>query len=427
MELSLFQPYESKAPHHEDHLTWAFLNVLRLVPMALATFVDMVAAQHRENPGSDGETLPSLAQLPYQALGLYTQVSAIPQRTGKLLSIVMTDEHWAQTAPVQASDRRARFDGLLCFEPSWILVIENKPRAVDIWEAQLSPPLPDGSEIELSQTAICLVWRDVVQALGGLVQRGLCQGAEAQLIEDFLAFTDRRFPYLNPYPTLGRCKGNDYLLKRRCAAILGSLGLGDAERDRGYENYVRLPAGAAERLYLFPDGTGHLRLELYPGDTVAQARDVLGPLDAEAFLGLAEQGWDIVPNLHFAVMGTHLQWSTTSMPAGDYLAYWRAHPDRYGRVAKADLPGRVAGFVADGLMTPADAEAIDKAFLQTKRANANVIPGLRVAYRLPLANAVALDEEGQLGTVVAGLAAKALATWGQALVPADGAVALEPA
>lgn len=423
VELSLFQPYTSKALHHEDHLTWAFLNLVKLSPMVLGTFVDMVAAQQRkmamaiqsEHLAAQLQIIPALTQIPYATLTVQTQVNRISQTMGNLLSIIMTDDLWEQSVPVRASNRGARFDGLLSFDPGWVLVIENKPRVHDIWEQQLHPPLKSDSELEISPGAICVIWRELIWNLGSLVQRGLCQGVEAQLIEDFLSYIDSHFPKLNPFTTLGLCKGNPYLLRRRCKALMGDLGLGEVLHNRGFEDYVRLPAGSADRVYLYPDGSSGLRIDLYPADTVGQARDFLSKVNREAFLGLAAQGWSVEPHLHFSYISTHLHWSTTRLSAKEYLDYWIRNPKAFRQANKADLLGRLSIFVSEGLMTPEDVAEMDRLFVQTERTNANIIPGWKVVYRLPITEATALDERGQLVPYIKAQVVQALDTWGQSI------------
>lgn len=412
MELGLFQPYSRKAPHHEDHLTWAFLTLVKLVPLVLSTFLDSVAAKQREHAGVE-DVIPPLSRLAYHALTVRTQVSAIPQSTGRVLSIVMTDEHWEQSQPIRPSERRARFDGMLCFDPSWVLVIENKPRVNDVREEQLHLPLPPGSELMVAPEAICLVWREIIEALGGLVSRGLCQGLEAHLIEDFLAFTEASFPYLNPYSKLGLCKGNLYLLRRRCFVLLSSLGYGQAAHNRGYQDYVQLLPGAAERVYVYPTQSGDLAVEIYPADTVSQARTFLRMVDVDALTGLSASGWTVSPHLHFGYISTHLQWATSSLAVPVYVAFWKAHPSDFGKVLKPDLPGKLRRLLQEGLVTDADVMEVERHILATTRDYANVIPGLKVARKLDLVEAIALDNQGKLEATIQELVREALKTWGQ--------------
>src|SRR6266568_2646721 len=123
--LNYFSPYQSKGAWHEDQLTRAFLVVVRMVPLALAALLDLV----REQQGVQGSEsrIPTSSEMLTGGVEIQTQKNSIPQATGRLVSVVMTDEEWHPEHDVVASDRGARYDGILAFDPEWLIVIENKP------------------------------------------------------------------------------------------------------------------------------------------------------------------------------------------------------------------------------------------------------------------------------------------------------------
>jgi hypothetical protein len=141
--LNCFNPFQSKCPWHEDQLTRAVIVAVRMVPLALSVFLDLIRDKH-EIQGSASK-LPSMTDLPTNDFKLYTQKSSVPQSTGRLVSALMTDESWTPENAIRNSDQGARYDGVLCFDPAWIIVIENKPYSKNIWAEQVNPCLPERS------------------------------------------------------------------------------------------------------------------------------------------------------------------------------------------------------------------------------------------------------------------------------------------
>jgi hypothetical protein len=225
--LNYFEPYESKKPEHEDQLTRAFLVVMRFVPLVQAAFMDLVREAQLRN--GSGQIIPALTAMDSEC-NIETQVSAIGQEEGTLVSILLTDEHFTPENAIRASERGARYDGVIYFPPDWILVIENKPFSANVWEGQLAPSLPQGSSIRVEMTLVDIPWRLLIDRLNSLLERKLVNGSECLLVEDFLEFVDGNFSYLNPYGSFSQCKGRKYLLEKRCAAVLESIAKGNVTR-----------------------------------------------------------------------------------------------------------------------------------------------------------------------------------------------------
>src|SRR5580698_10373074 len=105
--LNYFSPYQSKGAWHEDQLTRAFLVVVRMVPLALAALLDLIrdeqVVRRSESP------IPSSTELLTNEVEMQTQKNSIPQTTGRLVSVMMTDEEWKPEQDVVASDRGARY------------------------------------------------------------------------------------------------------------------------------------------------------------------------------------------------------------------------------------------------------------------------------------------------------------------------------
>jgi hypothetical protein len=126
--LNYFNPYQSKGEWFEDQLTRAFLVVVKMVPLALSGFLDLI--REKQTAAKSERPISSFSELLNYDFGFYTQRVEVPQTTGRLISVAMTEEGWTHEAPIaliEESERNPVYDGVLCFDPEWIVIIENKP------------------------------------------------------------------------------------------------------------------------------------------------------------------------------------------------------------------------------------------------------------------------------------------------------------
>jgi hypothetical protein len=353
-----------------------------------------------------------------------TQVGSVSAVAGRLVSVVMSDERWLPERQVQPSTRTARYDGVIRYEPDWVIVIENKP-----WSASINPVQADPNvgtfEGTVDPLGIGLVWRELVSAMSSLVERQLISGAERLMTEDFLEFVDEHFGYLNPYSTLQVCKDNPYLLQKRCKAIMESIAPGRVYHKRGYEDYFELPTGAARQVYLFPqvveEGEWSLSLTIWPADTVTQARDFFHGLDETAFFGLQRNGWQLKPNLHFAFIQRHIHWAETRLEIGEYIRYWRELQNTIRQYRREEFGALFDGLRRDGLISDHDLGVLRQQFIDTNKPSINVCPGVQVHHEWDRSEAMRLDGPAQLRRDVLRLVEAALAAWHQRLPPAQAA------
>ena len=84
--LNYFSPYQSKGAWHEDQLTRAFLVVVRMVPLALASLLDLIREQQAIR-GSESR-IPTSSEILTGEIEIQTQKNSIPQTTGRLVSVV---------------------------------------------------------------------------------------------------------------------------------------------------------------------------------------------------------------------------------------------------------------------------------------------------------------------------------------------------
>jgi hypothetical protein len=427
--LNYFNPYQSKGEWYEDQLTRAFLVVVRMIPLALSGFLDLI--REKQISVRSEKPISSFSELLTYDFTPYTQRRTVPQTTGRLISVLMTDEGWKQETHIERSERKPVYDGVLCFDPEWIVIIENKPFD-NIRRGQLNPG-PESHDIKIDEKAIELSWREVVRNLTALLDASILSGSERRLLEDFLEFLDDQFSYLNPYDTFGLCKNSSTLVEKRCKKILESIGSGQVEWHGGWHTwYFELKDSPAKRCALHPSPRANpkwIELEINPADTMVQAKAFYKYLRAhgtEAFLNLRNLGWIIEPNFHFGYFAKGFGHDVvTSLSLEAYLNYWAAplQPINQLRPDEQGFQSRLRQFVNEGLIAESDIEDVCLKATKLGAINLNVIPGVEMKYRWPLADAVAIDKSPGMVDESRNKVSEAIATWGGEL-PRTGEMAV---
>lgn len=218
--LNVFNPFRNKTNYHEDELTRAFLIVLKNIPIAQSAFIDMIR-EEMARMGCD-LILPSFSEVEAKMRSIETQIThhnKLFEEMGgrRLISIIISDKKLYADKEVTPSSRGARYDGVLVYDPSWLLIIENKPDINNIWLEQLDPNVAE--DIEIEEKPVSLSWSSIITRLSSLVEKDYIDGLEKVLLEDFFEFIDKEFPQLNPFYKFAVCKDNKYLLTKRCISI----------------------------------------------------------------------------------------------------------------------------------------------------------------------------------------------------------------
>ena len=396
--MNLFEPYASKAAHHEDSLTRAFLLVLRGVPVAHSAWLGLVDRAHR---AAGGEGVPCLHEL--GAPTVRTQTAQVEGHVDRVISLVQTDEEYFKDGDTKATDRRQILDGVVAYDDSLAIVVENKPCHKDIWAGQLDVRVPDG--VTLDPKVACVMWKDVVLAWAGLLDAGHLGSAETVLLGDFLEYVERHLPQLGPYSTVGLCGENLDRLNRRCRALLQSIAGGDrVQHHRGWSWYILLAEEqSAKQIALKPMAGEHgldLVIEFAPGDTMRQAKRLYSECGMDEVLGLRESGWTVRPNFHVAHMTRNLLHTHSTISIESYWNIWAGNTKRIQQVQRAKFEETFATFVREGLAALGDRAAYEKEVLRTERQTYNLCPGIAMFWRKRLHEAALLDDRGQLETEV---------------------------
>jgi len=127
LHLSIFRPYQDRDLGHEDQLTRAALIVMRAVPLAHEAFLDLAAQR-------------SVSQLPPARFDMQTgnldigevdRDETMQPAVDELVSVFLAPD---ETRPEQVdaldvdSERRARYDGVVCYGSQLLIVVESDGR-----------------------------------------------------------------------------------------------------------------------------------------------------------------------------------------------------------------------------------------------------------------------------------------------------------
>ena len=408
--LNYFEPYESKTEGHEDQLTRAFLIVLRYSPSALFMFYD---AAHRSCLSIAKEKkvevrLPSISSLDLTSITFETQKSDLKgMLANQVLSVLVTDEQFKFEGQVQKSTRGARYDGIIGFSDSLLLLVENKPNSFNVWQEQLSPNLEAiSSEVDLINVPAIIEWKEIIKNLNSLVLFESVSGAEKAIISDFLDFVDKHFAYLNPYDNLSLCKNDHNLILRRIGNIL--LDISQNEEDVRYHRSWTycVETGLDEirlvgiEIHHVDDDDYKLQLSLYYGDTQNQARSFYqSKISYDLIDTLLNEGWELRPDFHISFIQKHLVWFST--PPGHekkYYEYWVNNAEQIRQYPKKDLNGYLAELESLDVIEIGNEQRRDikEKVSRTDRKVINICPGLGLFFSYSSNTARELDSGNEL-------------------------------
>lgn len=416
--LNFFSPYERQPAGHENQLTRALLLVLRMSPLAHIEWLRLV----------DG--VRTLSTMP--AASFDTQkhaIRAVDEDVDKaeLISVFLAPERpMVAGGDVQESDRGQVLDAIIDYGGEVIVVIENKVFEADDEQARNINLHGAGVQIVDGQPVVVVLWREFIEALMALRERGLVAGTEAAVVDDFLTYTEDHFPDLGPYRSLALCSRAPARIQRRLRQVLGDAVNGEAVASQ-YGPYVPTPGGTAVAANVYLTLANHhldehvvatggaIELGLYPADTLTQAQAFYG--DPSAIQGLrqlvTEHGWDAGPNFHFGHMARGFCWTNSSIELDAYLDLWQEHIHDTGQMPRDEWDATWSWLLEEKIASPEDRPEFDRHFTNSRRKTATPRPGLWLARRWPLVEAETLDTQGVLADHVRTALDHALTALGQ--------------
>jgi hypothetical protein len=92
--------------------------------------------------------------------------------------------------------------------------------------------------------------------------------------------------------------------------------------------YIEPTYGKAIRRFYLKDSDGAFVLELYPGDTMEQARPLYEKLDVGQMMKLISRntGWEVKPNFHLGYQSKGLAHTQTDRNVASYTKFWKKPP-----------------------------------------------------------------------------------------------------
>ena len=406
--VNLFEE-RSESPGHENRLTWALLSLLRVSPIALIAFMDLLRNKiSRESDcAEESRSIPvSLSELRERECFVRTQVKNIEAEEGHLISIGITAEGIASNATVKRKSNRegAVYDGVISFiaperirheRESLTLVIECK-LGPEVSDWQLMPSKSSVNEhIKVYDSPVIIKWRDIFSAFSDLEQREIFGPAERVLMRDFMDFSFRYHSSLNPFDRLERCQGNKDLLQRRCNMIMEEVNEPGIPFHRSTQ-IISVPCCTYSQIWIYPEKDENtdewwITLSISLGDTMNQARQFWKRLNADAFLRLQEQKnpkYSFKPNLHFSFISTHLYWAKTSLSLKKYIKYWKSPDSEIAQLKRNEhgiFRNHWEKLCKIKLISQKDIGELESRTTKTKRDHVNLVPGLNIVGRLFLA------------------------------------------
>ena len=398
--LNLFNPYRNKLNSHEDELTRNFLILVKNIPLIQVIFFVLIKNEMKEiNVDSiiDGDLFVE---------DIYTQLSSnnslfsSPLLEGRtLISIIISDDKLEDNVKVKNDTRQARYDGVITANPSWLFIIENKPSKENIWTRQLNPNIPEDSDITIVEEPCCLSWRAIISKLNVILQKNMVNGLEYIMIENFIEYVDNEYHWLNPYTNFDLCKGNIYLLNKRCIAIMESSNLCHKDTTvkyhKGWRHYIESGKNTIKQISL--DANAHqsswtINLWLYAGDTMNSSKEVYEKLNIDGLLKLQEQGFKVEPNFHISYRSSNLLWFKGNLNLSEYLTYWKKEYKTLKQIKRSEFGEFFNKLIESQNMLKEEMDTVQEKILSKNYDKLNICPGIKITYLWESEEAIKLDK-----------------------------------
>lgn len=388
--LNIFNPYRNKEDEHEDVLTRNFLVLLKNIPAVQIAFFEMI----KEKVGDDIEKM-SFGKLSVNEV--YTQVSSGGRlkniQDNNILSVYISDDELETKHKVEKSKRKARYDGVIMCEPSWVFIIENKPYVGNAWENQLDPNVDDANGNNIIAKPCCLSWREIIDVLSSIVNNNLSSFLEKTIIDDFLTYIDESYKWLNPYNKLGLCKRNKWLIDKRCANILKECLEREIKYHRGWKYCVDISdEDSIVREIALDCNDNEITLWMYAGEVMTSARELYKNLKIGDLEEMEKLNYVVRPNFHLSFMQSPLVWLQTNMDVKEYAEYWKNEEIK-------QVPSEEISDYCEVLnkkrVIKNDSELIANKITSKAYSKINVCPAILFGYKWPLDKAISLDADNK--------------------------------
>lgn len=413
--LNIFNSFRNKENSHEDELTRAFLILVENIPMIQGMFINCIREDMINKRCK--HIIPDLFSKESSIESIKTQITdsnylfkqAVERR---VVSIIISDDKLSKETKVKNSNRRARYDGVIIYEPSWLLIIENKPSVENVWLEQLNPNVSD--DIEIEEKPIALSWREILEKVNSLIEKKLLNGLEEKIVSDFIEFIDNNYPELNPYTTFVICNDNNYLLKKRCTSIMKALNLGEVKQHQGWETSIEIDNKVVKKIALYPElknNSWEIILHMSAGSIMSYARNFYNSVNIDRLKKIQMDDWELKPELHFAFRSQFLMKTEITCNLDTYLEYWINNISNLKQVKREDIINYHKMLMDNGMAVTSDIEKIKDKILKTKMQKVNICPSIYFRYIWKKEGAIKLDRDEVFISEVKNKIREAFSVW----------------
>ncbi len=394
--LNYFFPYDKGTNNHEDHLTRAFLVLLKFSNSALKSFYTYVKEQ------TESSELKPLYQFEFKNVNFQTQVGSLPI-SNTYVSILITNENIEIEREIVPIERKAIYDGIIDFNNEVVFFIETKPNKNNVWENQLCPSIKDIPEDStLIKKTIILEWKEIINFLHNINESEITLPNEKLLISDFFDLVNSHFDYLNPYNDFSKCHSN-YLVSKRIDQILKEISIiqEKVKFHSGWGYYIELDFPEIKKIALLQhydkDGIWNgLTIGADFGSTVSQAREFYTKITSLDEI----KEWSIYPNFHLAFKNQNLAF----FKSPNLDKYFNYYNDKNGiwtkirQIPKIELQNWLNNLVNLGVLEYPNEkkEEVEAKIMNKGYTTVNLCPALYMEYYISKEDAIELDKKGKL-------------------------------
>lgn len=401
--LNYFLPYNKGTDHHEDHLTRAFLVLLKHSNIALQQFYSYVF-HNLGDPSTDN--LKPLHQFPLTEVNFETQVGSLPE-ADTYVSILITNDTLEITKEIVPIERTPIYDGVIDFNGKLVFFIETKPNKNNVWENQLCPAIKDiPEESELLKNVAVLEWKEIINILHGINESNITSYHDKLLINDFFELINLNFDYLNPFNDFSKCRSS-YLANKRIEQILKEISVTTekVKHHSGWGYYIELDFPEIKKiaLLLHTDNNGNWTGLTIGGDfgsTVSQARAFYTKIQSHKII-TELANFNAYCNLHLAFKNQNLVFiGSPEYCLPKYFDYWKSDVrNNFGGVLKDKLNGSYLNeYVTEGILTynQEKQDEVTNVIMNKGYTRINICPAIYIEHYISKEEAIKLDKDGKL-------------------------------
>ncbi len=404
--LNYFNPFVKNSERHEDHLTRAFLLLLKMSPNSFNYFYNYCHST------AESSELPPLHDLEMTELNFQTQTGSLPE-VNKYFSILITNVFIPLDTEVKPSKRKAVYDGVININDDLVLYIETKPNKEHVWTGQLSPSKKDiPEESFLYNEPIILEWKEIINQLHRINNSMATLLYERHLLSDFFELVNNSFSYLNPYDDFSKCI-TPYLYHQRVKGLLEGIQPDHSKikHHKGWGNYIELDIPQVKKIGLLnhydkvTNGWSGISITLDFGSTMSQSRSFYKKVTSyQAIKKFTD--WKTFGNLHLSFSSSNLVFfDTPEESMKDFFNFFSNKQERKNRIKqipKVELESFLNDLKERKIIiySREKEQEVEEKILNKGYTTINLCPAILMRYSIPAEEALRLDKQGKLGDLI---------------------------